>query len=80
MGGRGQTSKVVERVGEMMDSQLNKWDRQMLASGEDIRWRNRAQWARNAMVKDGLLASDSPRGIWEITEKGHQVLREHRER
>ena len=38
------------------------------------RWRNTAQWARNAMVKEGLLASDSPRGVWEITAEGKQWL------
>lgn len=80
MGGHGKTSKVVNRVGGMLEDRFTEWDRQMLPSGEDIRWRNRVQWARNSMVKDGLLASDSPRGIWELTEKGRQVLREHRER
>jgi DNA-binding PadR family transcriptional regulator len=29
------------------------------------------------MVREGLLASGSPVGIWEITEKGKQYLREH---
>ncbi|MEM7820360.1 MAG: winged helix-turn-helix domain-containing protein, partial [Candidatus Aenigmatarchaeota archaeon] len=33
-----------------------------------------AQWARNAMVKEGLLASDSPRGVWEITAVGRRWL------
>lgn len=36
--------------------------------------RNTAQWARNSMVKEGLMASDSPRGIWEITDEGEQWL------
>jgi hypothetical protein len=78
MGGQGRTADVVDRVGEMMEDQFTEWDRRMLPSGQDIRWRNKAQWARNAMVKDGLLASDSPRGIWEITERGRELLRKHR--
>lgn len=80
MGGRGTTADVVDRVGEMMEDQFTEWDRRMLPSGYDIRWRNKAQWARNAMVKEGLLASDSPRGTWEITEKGREMLRKHRNR
>jgi uncharacterized protein YjbJ (UPF0337 family) len=78
MGGRGRTSEVLDRVGEIMNDQLNKWDRQMLPSGDNIRWRNKAQWARNTMVKEDLLASDSPRGVWEISEKGRAVLRKSR--
>jgi restriction system protein len=80
MGGQGRTAEVVDRVGEMMEDQFTEWDRQMLPSGTDIRWRNKAQWARNSMVNDGLLAPDSPYGIWEITEKGREVLHKHRNR
>ena len=48
-----------------------------LASGPDnLRWRNAAQWARHSMVKDGLLKDDSPRGVWEIADKGRTVLAE----
>ena len=28
------------------------------------------------MVKEGLLASDSPRGTWDITETGKRLLRQ----
>lgn len=31
----------------------------------------------NTMVKKGLLRNDSPRGIWEISEKGRNYLKEH---
>jgi len=40
-----------------------------------IRWKNRALWERLVMVKDGLLKSGSPRGIWEITEKGREFYK-----
>ena len=33
-------------------------------------WRNRVGWARYRLVEDGLLRSDSPRGVWELTEEG----------
>ena len=38
------------------------------------RWENTIQWCRNGMVTEGLLSSNSPRGIWEITAKGKKVL------
>jgi hypothetical protein len=28
------------------------------------------------MVREGLLKSDSPRGIWEISERGRKALQE----
>ncbi len=40
-----------------------------------IRWRNTAQFARNTMVRKGLLKSNSARGIWEITEAGRRFLK-----
>lgn len=80
MGGRGRTADVVDRVGELMEAHFTELDHQMLPSGTDIRWRNKVQWARNTMVKEGLLASNSPRGTWEITEKGRGVLDQQRGR
>lgn len=77
MGGRGATAKVVDRVGEIIRGHLNEYDRAKLQSG-DIRWRNTAEWARNEMKEQGLVAADSPFGIWEITEQGRAYLREQR--
>lgn len=58
-----------------MMAQLNAYDRQPLTSDPtQTRWRNTAQWARNAMVKEGLLSAGSPRGVWEITQAGRRWL------
>ena len=58
---------------------LKKVDYDPLASGPESggnpRWRNAAQWARNSMIRDGRLKSDSPRGIWEISEAGRAELK-----
>jgi len=62
----------------MMKDRLREVDWEMLPNGRSIRWRNTAQWARYRMIQAGLLAPDSPRGIWEITEAGRAYLREHR--
>lgn len=77
MGGSGQTAEVLDRVGKLMKGVLKDVDYQPLASSPDnLRWRNAAQWARNSMVTEGLLKADSPRGVWEITDKGREMLKD----
>ncbi len=74
-GGSAAMADVLDKVGAIMRSKLNAYDRSSLPSDPtQTRWRNTAQWARNAMVREGLMSSDSPRGIWEITEAGRQWL------
>jgi hypothetical protein len=68
-GGSEKTSEVLDRVGDMLANKLKKSDRAKLSHGE-VRWRNTAQWERNEMVEEGLLKKNSPRGLWELTEKG----------
>ena len=77
MDGRGAAGEVLEGVYEKMKDVLKPTDLEKVPSGADIRWRNTTNWARNAMVNDGLLSKDSPIGIWEITEKGKNYLKEH---
>jgi hypothetical protein len=71
LGGRAPTSEVVDIVGQALDGRLTDTDREKLASG-DLRWRNRAQFVRLSLIKSGDMKGDSPRGMWEITEKGTQ--------
>lgn len=77
MGGSGKVADVLERIGKLMKPILKPVDFDPLASGPDNpRWRNAAQWARNSMIRDGLLKADSPRGVWEISDKGRQTLKD----
>ncbi|MGQ9584127.1 MAG: winged helix-turn-helix domain-containing protein [Anaerolineae bacterium] len=76
-GGRERTQRVVDRVGELMEAVLRETDYGVLSDGRTVRWRTTAMWCRWNMVRRGLLVSGSPRGVWEITEKGRQYLREH---
>ncbi|MDZ7816996.1 MAG: winged helix-turn-helix domain-containing protein [Planctomycetota bacterium] len=77
MGGNGKVADVLDRVGKLMKPVLKKVDYEPLASSPDNpRWRNAAQWARNSMVRDGLLKADSPHGVWEITYNGRAILKE----
>jgi len=77
LGGQGRINEILEKVYEKMKDILNKVDLELLPSGTDSRWRNTACWERNTMVKEGLIKRGSPRGIWEITEKGKIYLKEH---
>jgi len=77
LGGSGRVSEVLDLVEKMMVDQLNKYDYQTIPSNPKVvRWENNAQWARLKLVEEGLLASDSPRGIWEITKEGRNKLNE----
>ena len=49
-------------------------DFETVKSGQ-VRWRNTAQWARNELVSEGLVKKDSPRGVWQISEKGEDSLK-----
>ncbi len=73
LGGSAKTNDVLERLEQVMKGVLKGIDYETLVSGA-IRWRNTAQFARNMMVKDGRLKSNSPHGIWEITEAGRMSL------
>ena len=67
--GKATAGDVLDRVGEKVQSTLKPVDYEKVSSGM-IRWRNAAMWERSAMVRDGLLRSDSQRGYWEISERG----------
>lgn len=78
MGGSAPVKDVLIRVEKLMREKLNAYDRQPLPSSPTTpRWRNAAQWVRAAMVKEGLLSSGSPRGVWEITDSGRSYLEQH---
>lgn len=77
LGGQASMGQILDRVGQTMQSALREVDYQPLASDSELpRWRNSAQWARNSMVREGLLRNDSPRGIWQISEAGQRYLQE----
>ena len=79
LGGSAKRSDVFNVLEQSMRHVLKPIDYQILSSeAEQVRWQNSAQWARNLMVKEGLLQVDSPVGIWEITEKGRALLLQDR--
>jgi hypothetical protein len=74
-GGSARISDVLAKLEPLMKGMLKQVDYEPLPSQPDTpRWNNTARWARNTMVKEGLLKSDSRWGIWEITEAGRKFL------
>jgi hypothetical protein len=81
LGGRAKVKDVLERVYDKMKNILNSYDEEPLRSRRNVkRWENTARWARQKMVDKGLLAENSPRGIWEITEKGRKYYYEEKKK
>lgn len=75
LGGTASVKDVLATVEEMMRSRLRPIDYEPLPSSpKTSRWYNTAQWCRNKLVKEGLLAKNSRHGVWEITEKGRRYL------
>jgi hypothetical protein len=74
-GGSGHATDITNAVGNRLAERLTELDYSRLDSGE-VRWRNRAAFTRLTLRKRGLLKSDSPRGIWELTEEGERVAKE----
>jgi len=73
VGGSGKTSDICKKVEEKMRGKLKPADYEKFESG-GIRWEIFTQWARKTLVDKGFMKSDSPRGIWEITDEGRDYL------
>jgi restriction system protein len=79
LGGKAKMKDILNLVHDKMKDTLNEYDYAPLPSHpNEKRWENTAQWARYIMVQEGLLANDSPQGIWEITEKGKIFYEENK--
>jgi Mrr N-terminal domain len=73
-GGSAPANDVIDALGERLGDVFKDRDRGTLRNGE-VRWRNRARFARLRMKERGLLSDTSPRGVWEVTEVGNAYLR-----
>ncbi|MDR1612458.1 MAG: winged helix-turn-helix domain-containing protein [Planctomycetota bacterium] len=77
MGGSGKVADVLKRVKKIVKPMLKPKDLKSLPSTpNEPRWHNAARWARAIMVDDGLLKDGSPRGVWEISDRGRQTLKD----
>ncbi len=70
LGGRAHLSEVMDCIYRKVGDRLTDYDRAEGSSGR-LRWKHEVEYERNALRGKGLIASSSPRGIWELTDKGH---------
>lgn len=77
LGGSAHKNDVLDRVGTIMKNTLQEVDyayTRKVYCGEHIRWPQNAAWQRHKMVEEGLLKSDSPKGVLDITEAGRSAF------
>jgi restriction system protein len=77
LGGRAPTSEVLDGLEPKIIGKLSELDKELIATGT-VRWRNRAQFVRLTLVKRGDMVEKTPRGIWEISDKGRLRLEKAR--
>ena len=69
MGGKARMVELRPLLETRIAPRLRPGDYDAVSSG-DPRWWNAFCWARNGLKKEGHLRDDSPRGLWELSEKG----------
>jgi len=75
-GGKATESQVFKIIEMEMRNQFNHLDHELLQDGYTARWKKNVAFARFNMVKkEHLLLSNSPRGLWEISERGRTFLK-----
>jgi len=69
--GQGSKSEVTKKVIAVMKSLklIKELDEEIVSTGE-TRSENTIAWGRNVLKNRGLISTESPRGIWELTEEG----------
>lgn len=67
LGGSAHITDVLDQMENDLNGKLLPGDLEKRKTGEIV-WRNNSCWERFRMVGDGILKSDSPKGIWELSE------------
>ncbi len=75
-GGQADVQEVVKGVERKTKNQLKPGDNELNRDGT-AKWVKAVHFQRLAMVHEGLLVSDSPRGVWAVTDQGRLWLSEH---
>jgi restriction endonuclease Mrr len=71
--GRAPAREVIAAVGKIVSAKLTALDREELPNGGK-RWENRVQFTRLRLKERGLIESGSPRGLWELSDAGRELL------
>lgn len=68
---------IIAEVGKKMNKVLNEYDQEPLPSAPGLtRWQNTAYWCGNNLMNKGFLKSNASNTIWEITDAGHDMLKD----
>jgi hypothetical protein len=79
--GSARMSEVLDEIERCMGASFTDVDRRTLPSDpRQVRWRNTAQWSRNALVQAGLMERPRRWGFWEVSEDGRKWLASAEER
>jgi hypothetical protein len=70
--GQGRAARVTDAVGRRLRDDFTAYDIEELKNGE-LRWRSTVQNIRRQMKNDGLLESETERGLWVLTSEGRKV-------
>ena len=73
LGGVGEVKIIRSTLYPKVKDSLTKDDYEIVSTGED-RWWNATCWERSELVKEGLFRRGSPRGIWELSDKGRAFI------
>ena len=74
-GGSARVPEIIEEMAERLQGQLLPGDLELVKLGGNApptwcpSWQRRAHSERRRMVLEGLLRSDSPVGVWELTDQ-----------
>jgi hypothetical protein len=77
LGGVAPAKAVREHMEPLLAPRLSEGDYACVCTGEP-RWWNAVCWVRIDLVNEGLMKDNSPRGIWEISEKGKALPTSYR--
>jgi hypothetical protein len=69
-GGRASIHDTLKWMREHLQNRFLPGDLETRTSGEVV-WENNTCWERYNLVQEGVLKSDSPRGVWELNGEHH---------
>ncbi len=78
LGGKAPALEVHKKLEKKLNDLLTQKDKELLPSGT-VRWIKNVDWCRLILVHEGLMKRDSPRGIWELSEKGYKYIKKYLE-